>query len=68
LLAKADQLAWNNNWLGAFPLYAQAERLLQENGDRGRTPYAHVSQFAVKMESSDLALLIVELGRICTRL
>jgi len=63
LLARADELAWNNNSLGASPLYAQAEQLFRNKGDQGHALYAHVSQYSVKMESSDLTLLITELGR-----
>ena len=63
LMARADQLAWNNNWLAAFPLYVEAERLFKERGDQGNALYAHASQVAVRMENSDLSLLIAELGR-----
>jgi hypothetical protein len=61
VLAAADGLAWNNNWLGALPLYVRAEQLFLSKGDKGHALYAHVSQFAVKMENSDLSQLIAEL-------
>ena len=61
VLAAADGLAWNNNWLGALPLYVRAEQLFRSKGDKGHALYAHVSQFAVKMENSDLSQLIAEL-------
>lgn len=62
LLSRADDLAWNNNWLAALPLYTQAERSFKAKGDMDHALYAHVSQFAVKMESSDLSTLIAELN------
>lgn len=62
LLARADDLAWNNNWLAAFPLYVRAERSFEAKGDRTDALYAHVSQFAVRMESSELSTLIAELN------
>ncbi len=61
VLAAADRLGWNNNWLGALPLYVRAEQMFRSKGDRGHALYAHVSQFAVKMENSDLSQLIAEL-------
>lgn len=63
LLVRADKLAWKNNWLTAFPLYVRAEHLFRIKGDRGYALYAHVSQIAVRMEGSDLSLLIAELNR-----
>lgn len=63
LLARADHLAWNNNWLAAFPLYVESEQLFKKRGDQGHALYAHVSQVAVTMESNDLSLLIAELRR-----
>ncbi len=63
VLASADRLARNNNWFGASPLYARAEEMFLEKGDRGGALYAYVSQFPVKMESSDLSTLIAELNQ-----
>jgi hypothetical protein len=50
LLARADDLAWNNNWLAAFPVYLKAEQAFASKDDRSKALYAHVSQFAVKMK------------------
>lgn len=63
ILMRADQLAWNNNWLAAYPLYIKAEQLFQRKGHPGRALYAHVSQIPVRMESADLSILIAELNR-----
>ena len=63
LLYEADKLAWDNNWLGALPIYVKAEKLFQKRGDFGAALYAHVSQFPVRMESSDLSTLIAELDQ-----
>jgi hypothetical protein len=41
----------------------RAEKLFRIKGDRGQALYAHVSQIAVRMESSDLSLLIAELSQ-----
>ena len=45
LLARADQLSWNNDWLEAAPLYAQAEKLFAQSNRPSQALYAHVSQF-----------------------
>jgi hypothetical protein len=29
LLARGDELSWNNNWIKAAPLYAEAEQRFQ---------------------------------------
>jgi CHAT domain-containing protein len=58
---QADELAWNNNWSAANPFYIQAERVFRSKGDQPHALYAHVSQFAIKMESGDLPTLIAEL-------
>jgi CHAT domain-containing protein len=63
LLARADELAWNNNWLAAFPIYVKAEEAFEGKGDTRNALYAHVSQFAVRMETGDLPGLITELNR-----
>jgi CHAT domain-containing protein/tetratricopeptide (TPR) repeat protein len=62
LLERADKLAWNNVWVDADPLYFQAEKEFREKGDAGNALYAHVSQYALKMENSDLSQLIAELN------
>jgi CHAT domain-containing protein len=62
LLAKADALAWKNDWGGAFPLYGRAERLFEKKGDRGHALYSKVSQIPVTMESRNLKSLISALS------
>jgi CHAT domain-containing protein len=62
LLERADKLAWNNVWVDADPLYFQAEKKFRDKGDAGHALYAHVSQYALKMENSDLSQLIAELN------
>jgi CHAT domain-containing protein len=61
LLRHADELAWNNNWLRAVPIYARAEQGFRKQGDAGHALYAHVSQVPPKMENSDLSQLIADL-------
>ena len=66
-LAEADRLGWNNRWLQAQPIYASAEEAFIKRGDKAHALYSHVSQFPVKMESSDLSTLIAELSQDLTR-
>jgi CHAT domain-containing protein len=61
LLDKADELAWNNQWILAEPLYKQAETLFAEQGDSSRALYAHVSQIIPHAESGSLPGVIFEL-------
>jgi len=61
LLKRADEFAWNNNWVEADPLYRRAEQMFRSKGDQGHALYASVSQFPLKMETQDLAGLIAEL-------
>lgn len=44
LLQAADELAWNNRWADARPLYAQAQNDFTESNQRSRALYARVSQ------------------------
>ncbi len=61
LLTRADDLAWNNQWLAAAPLYLKAENLFVQEHRPAEALYAHVSQFIPKAESESLPGLIVEL-------
>jgi len=61
LLKRADEFAWNNDWLAAAPLYRRAEQMFRTKGDQGHALYASVSQFPLKMEAQDLAGLIAQL-------
>jgi CHAT domain-containing protein len=44
LLFRADQLAWNDRWEEASPLYRRAEALFQAQGNQSKALYAAVSQ------------------------
>ncbi len=61
VLARADDLAWNNQWLAAAPLYLNAEHLFRQEHRPAEALYAHVSQFIPRAESESLPDLIVEL-------
>lgn len=63
LLARADDLSWNNNWLEAAPLYAQAELEFQKENKPSKALYAHVSQFIPRAEAESLPALLVELKK-----
>src|SRR5438309_8716758 len=58
LLARADDLAWNNNWTAAFPLFGKARVLFERRGDYEHALYAKVSQVPVLMENRSLVPLI----------
>jgi tetratricopeptide (TPR) repeat protein len=63
LLARADDLAWNNDWMAAFPLYVRAEQAFTAKGDQRKALCAHVSQFGLTMETVNLPGLIAELDQ-----
>ncbi len=63
LLSHADEMAWNNDWSGAAPLYAKAEALFRARGDAFHSLYAQVSRVPVLMETTSLPSLIAELNR-----
>jgi CHAT domain-containing protein len=63
LLSRADELSWNNDWMEAAPLYAQAERLFERSNRPSQALYAHVSQFIPRAESEPIPNLLVELKR-----
>jgi len=44
LLARADELAWGNEWAEAQPLYAKAELLFESQHQPSKALYAQVSQ------------------------
>jgi len=62
-LDKADELAWNNEWLEAAPLYAHAESLFQRQGKKSQALYAHVSQFIPRADAESLPDLLYELKK-----
>ena len=61
ILARADNLAWNNLWIAAQPLYAEAERRFRQEGRPSEALYAHVSQFIPRAESEAIPPLLIEL-------
>jgi len=63
ILAKADQLSWENQWIAATPLYAEAERLYAKENHPSKALYAHVSQYIPRAESEPLPSLLLELQR-----
>lgn len=63
ILGYADDLSWNNQWMLATPLYAEAERLFTMDGRTSAALYAHVSQFIVRAEMEPLPPLLLELQR-----
>jgi CHAT domain-containing protein len=62
LLSQADELAWNNDWGAAFPLFVRAQALFERKRDLGHALYAKVSQIPTMMERRDLVPLITELN------
>ena len=63
ILDRADDLAWNNLWITAQPLYEKAERGFNEEHRPSEALYAHVSQFIPRAESEPIPPLLVELER-----
>ena len=61
LLQRADDLAWNDRWVEAEPLFKSSELLYLRQGRRSKALYAHVSQIPANAESSSLARTISEL-------
>src|SRR5215471_20179759 len=44
VLAEADRLAWLKNWHRAEPLFAKAEQMFKERGDRRNELYARIGR------------------------
>ncbi len=61
LLRRADELAWNDKWFAAAPLYRQAEIKFAAGGNRAKALYAQVSQIPARAESVSLASTIFAL-------
>jgi len=61
LLARADELSWNNDWIEAAPPYAKAEQLFLQSNRPSQALYAHVSQFIPRAEAEPIPNLLVEL-------
>jgi len=52
LLKRADEMAWLNDWIGAAPLYHQAELQFVQRHQLAKGLYARVSQIPAHSESS----------------
>ena len=52
LLKRADDMSWLNNWIGAAPLYRQAELQFNQKGQFSKALYARVSEIPARSESS----------------
>lgn len=52
LLKRADKISWLNNWIGAAPIYRQAQLDFRKRGQASKALYAQVSQVPAHMESS----------------
>src|ERR1700744_1089663 len=52
LLKRADDMSWLNNWIGAAPLYRQAELQFTQKGQFSKALYARVSEIPARSESS----------------
>lgn len=63
LLKKADDLAWNNQWIAAEPHYRQAEQLFTRQGNSSKALYARVSQMPPHVEAGSLPSEIFELTK-----
>jgi CHAT domain-containing protein len=52
LLKRADDMSWLNNWIGAAPLYDQAEIAFTQRHELSKALYARVSEMPAHSESS----------------
>jgi CHAT domain-containing protein len=52
LLKRADEMSWLNNWIGAEPLYQQAELQFKQRQQFSRALYARVSELPAHSESA----------------
>jgi CHAT domain-containing protein len=66
-LSRADEMAFNNNWIGAAPLYHSAERKFLAKADVADALYAKASQIPAVMASRPLPDLISETNQLLTR-
>lgn len=67
LLERADEMSWLNSWIGAEPLYRQAELQFTQTHQLSKALYARVSETPAHSESSisvpaQIALLRDDLG------
>jgi hypothetical protein len=57
-------MSWLNNWIGAAPLYRQAELQFNQKGQRSKALYARASEIPARSESStSFPSQIASLGR-----
>src|SRR5271154_2362778 len=52
LLKRADEMSWLNNWIGAEPLYQQAELQFKQRHQFSNALYARVSELPAHSESA----------------
>jgi len=52
LLERADEMSWLNSWIGAEPLYRQAELQFEQKHQLSKALYARVSEMPADSESS----------------
>jgi CHAT domain-containing protein len=55
LIEKADRFAWLYNWYMAGPLYAEAEALFEQAGDRRNALYAKIGRLRSEWEAMSFA-------------
>ncbi|WP_188555333.1 CHAT domain-containing protein [Edaphobacter dinghuensis] len=63
LLSAADRLAWNNDWMGATPIYHRAELLFLQEHRPSQALYAHVSQMIPRADWDPTPSLLIELNQ-----
>ena len=67
LMRRADDLAWNQQWFEAEPLYRRAEMEYAVEGNGPKALYAQVSQIPVRAESASLEAAIYALTQDLSR-
>lgn len=60
ILAAADHFYWLNNGPAAAPLYARAEKLFSESGDKRNELHAHIGRLRWDAETMSFADLLAE--------
>ncbi len=66
-VARADEMAFNNNWIGAASLYRTAQIKFKARGDLSQALYAEASQIPAIMESRPLPDLIAATNALLRR-
>lgn len=63
ILEKADDLSWKNDWMGAAPLYREAELVFEKQHRPSNALYARVSQMIPRAEYEPLPELLLTLQK-----